>query len=165
MWPPCVTKGIRGILTEIVWPNPIGLRWILMNILFLDDDHHRCDAFRQRSIGHQVTFVTTADEAIAALQGASSPFDLIMLDHDLEGITSQGTLDRPDNDGRKVCHFMGHNVHNGSCRDTTTIVIHSLNPAGAGQMFNILGKCDYTEVYVIPMAWLKFDAASSTFNI
>lgn len=53
----------------------------MKRILFLDDSESRHRTFRAVSGGHDVTFVYTADTAIADLRRGT--FDLIYLDFDL----------------------------------------------------------------------------------
>jgi CheY-like chemotaxis protein len=52
-----------------------------VKVLFLDDMKTRHDAFRRKMIGHDVTHVHTAREAIEALDKAI--YDVAHLDHDL----------------------------------------------------------------------------------
>lgn len=57
-----------------------------LRVLFLDDDEKRHAEFRAGTIGHLVTHVYTAAEAIKVLGAGlenGAPWDLICLDHDL----------------------------------------------------------------------------------
>lgn len=122
-----------------------------MRIMFLDDNENRRKAFKQRSIGCVVDFACNADEALAFLLGEQS-YDLIMLDHDLGGPAEEGLLLEDAKDGRYVVKGL---VESKKHLDTT-IVVHSLNGAGAEVMLFHLVQAGY-EAHYLPFGWRRFE--------
>lgn len=121
-----------------------------MRILFLDDNEKRRQAFKQNSIGCVVDFACNADEALAFLLGEQT-YDLIMLDHDLGGPMEEGLLLEDAKDGRYVVKGL---VDSKKHLDTT-IVVHSLNGAGAEVMLFHLVLAGY-EAHYLPFGWRRF---------
>lgn len=111
-----------------------------MKILILDDDMNRHIIFNRKLIGHLVTNVTTAKEAIYKLQTES--FDIVFLDHDLGGEIFVSSSH--ENTGYSVAKWLSELKD----RQPERIIIHSLNPVGASNMKSIL-----TNAEVIPGAW------------
>jgi len=112
-----------------------------MNILILDDDHKRLIQFKQKLIGHSVTCVETAKEAIDELK--KNKFDIISLDHDLGGMqmvpSGEGT-------GWEVAKFLHDNPQ---FKPYMHIHIHSYNQIGANNMHSLL-----PEAILSPGNWL-----------
>jgi hypothetical protein len=100
---------------------------VRVKIFVLEDDANRVMRLEQELIGHEVTFaksVATAREA-----WGKGGFDLALLDHDLGGKTF---VDSKEED--TGYRFLEEKV--GEMGDTV-VVLHSLNPAGAMNMFNL----------------------------
>lgn len=113
-----------------------------MNVLVLDDDTHRHRAFLRGLLNHNVTIVTTAKEAIAAL--AHREWGAVFLDHDLQGVVESsgpGT-------GYEVAEWLARHPE----RQPPQIFIHSFNPSGAQKMQQALPSAQY-----IPGVWAQLD--------
>ena len=102
-----------------------------VRILFLDDDPERHRHFHGFLEGAavEIVAVTTAEEAIAAID--ASPFDLICLDHDLNG---QIFVESGPGTGYEVALHLARTPRAGA-----QIVVHSLNEDGARKMLEVLG--------------------------
>lgn len=97
-----------------------------MKVLFLDDDKTRTQKVKQELIGHHLTTVETASEAIAALK--TGHFDMVSLDHDLGGRVFAAS---DENSGYAVAEYIaGLPPHDWP----DAILIHSFNPDGADKM-------------------------------
>lgn len=70
-----VTQEIAGLN-----PAPVAMK----QILILEDSEERMKFFRTSFIGHQIQHFEHVDDALKA--AASTNFDLLMLDHDLDGL-------------------------------------------------------------------------------
>jgi len=103
-----------------------------MNILLLDDNPHRVTFFQNGLKKHSLVVCRHAKAAIKALKKGS--FDLVFLDHDLEG----DPADPQDaNCGSEVARFIAEqNIHCGR------IILHTENRAGRESMEMILGTCE-----------------------
>lgn len=100
-----------------------------MKIFILEDSQNRIAAFRRKLGMHELTIAETATDAIKIL--GEQHFDVIFLDHDLGGGEMMSCEDK--NTGSEVARWMqGHFEY--ICH----IVIHSLNPDGANNMYNML---------------------------
>lgn len=130
-----------------------------MRIMFLDDNPNRRAAFRAKAIGCVVDFACDADEAIVLLD-SDQKYDLIMLDHDLGGPEAEGRLLDNGKDGRTVAGFIAQNHPK---HVDTTIVVHSLNPAGATIMVAVLRKAGY-EAHQLPFGWRRFEKTEQGFR-
>jgi len=100
-----------------------------MRILVLDDDPARGAAFRRALVGHSVSVVTTAPEAIGRLAGGG--WDAASLDHDLGG---QQMAESGPGTGWEVARWLADNPD----RIPREVVLHSLNPAGRARMAAVL---------------------------
>jgi len=100
-----------------------------MRILILDDELARHYEFKKRLIGHLLTHVSTAAEAITALKEID--FEWAFLDHDLGGRTmvasGAGT-------GWEVAKWIADNPD----RKPKNVVIHSFNGPGRKNMMAAL---------------------------
>lgn len=117
----------------------------MSKILFLDDNpfRHR----EMKKLDATVDHVYNANEALKSLQQNS--YDLIMLDHDLNEDPEHITINPS---GEYVAVQMGRHMKQ---HIETPVVIHSLNPAGAKNMRDILEDHGYMFVHTIPFAWNK----------
>jgi len=129
-----------------------------MRILFLDDMLDRHQAFRRNRIGHDITHVETAPEAIAVLK-RSEPFDIVQLDHDLaeehylkasEGLSEE----RREGEAEYLCGT-GMDVVDFICtmpkeKRPKLVIIHS---------WNLRWKEMYYRLYDagVPVKYLRFD--------
>ena len=121
-----------------------------MKILFLDDFQDRHDIFREQySKDHRITHVYTAEEAIEALK--VDKFDLLHLDHDLEGIYEYDF--QMKNCGSAVAEWIKANLS--SDKYPRQVVIHSWNVQGAENMKSLITPLG------IPVELLRF----STFRL
>jgi CheY-like chemotaxis protein len=100
-----------------------------MRILILDDDPTRGMAFRRVLIGHLVTVVTTAPEAIQRL--AAEDWDATSLDHDLG---DEQMVDSGPGTGWEVARWLAENP----TRIPKAVVLHSFNPPGRARMRDLL---------------------------
>jgi len=118
-----------------------------MNILLLDDNSHRITFFQNALKQHKLTVCRHARTAIRALKATS--FDIIFLDHDLEGEPSD-----PDDEncGSEVARFIAdHDI------DCPCIILYTENRIGRESMQGILphsetipyGKLKKAGVYAI----------------
>lgn len=102
-----------------------------MNIFFLDDDLHRRNKFKQNSIGHQVTFATSADEAFKIFP--DNTFDIIYLDHDLSQEHYSGDYG-VEKTGLDVAKELKNHRH----LHQALVFVHSLNPEGRQNIKSVL---------------------------
>jgi CheY-like chemotaxis protein len=109
-----------------------------MNILVLEDDSTRQQQFLHLGIGHNVIVVDSAHDAIRELE--QMEWDLCFLDHDLGGQVFQAS---GVGTGFEVAQWIAENPEHCPRR----VVVHSLNPQGAGAMLEILGD------KAIPLTW------------
>lgn len=113
-----------------------------MKILVLDDDpeNDRLKAFRRMFIGHTVITVKFVKDCLYQLQN-ESPFDIVFLDHDLDGKTfvpsGPGT-------GYEVAEWLRDNP----LKKPNRIVLHTFNKDGAARMMEVLPEAEY-----FPGAW------------
>jgi CheY-like chemotaxis protein len=115
-----------------------------MKILFLDDSKERQKVFQRNTIGHIVTFVSAADEAIERLEKFT--FDQIWLDHDLEG----------EHTGREVSKYLAENA---DLHNKATVIVHTLNADGGKAICQDLwaGWGGYGKLWRKPFAWQDAD--------
>jgi len=115
-----------------------------MKILFMDDDVERYDHLRKylpSSI--EIVHVYTVSEAQEKMM--EQEFDLLMLDHDL-GIGMVG------GDGIELAKWISRSMDKYKWKPGCDVIIHSMNPVGAGNMVAELGMCSIQAKY-IPGAW------------
>ena len=106
------------------------------SVLFLDDDHERCQAFLLRQT--DATIVRCAADAIALLK--SRCWSEVHLDHDLNG----GTYEDPQekNTGIEVVRYIVCDRP-----DVRTFVVHSHNERSGPVMVGALESAGYRVVY------------------
>lgn len=99
-----------------------------MRILVVEDNDWRRRAFHRWLRGHELRWARTSQEANSAL--ASSRFDLIFLDHDLDGNVFVSSMDRET--GSEVARYIRKH------RIDTPVVVHSHNPEGVAYILSLL---------------------------
>lgn len=92
-----------------------------MKVFILEDDPGRIRWFRERFIGHDVTFIESCTEA----DKFQPPYDLILLDHDLGG--------RQMNE-HEDCGLTFIKLIKNKLTAEDTLVVHSYNSVGATRM-------------------------------
>ena len=103
-----------------------------MNILVLDDQQHRHEAFAKRFAGHSVWHVRTYAEARREL--AKRRYDRVTLDHDIfDFVTVRGQ--RREYTGADVARLIAE-MH--PARRPERVVVHSQNKSGAKNILAIL---------------------------
>jgi len=110
-----------------------------MYILILENDPERQEMFRQELADHIVHISDTAKNAILGLTVIE--WDILFLDHDL-GLDN--TVDVHGQTGYEVACFLDQYP----CYKPKTIVVHSLNIAGATKMVQLLEKDVSSKVIV-----------------
>jgi CheY-like chemotaxis protein len=104
-----------------------------MRILFLDDNEERHKAFMRANIGNNVDHVWSAREAIEAID-LNEPYDVASLDHDLDWKAQAGM--RPlEETGMVVAHHIASMPKE---RQPRQVIVHSFNPVGGKNMFDLL---------------------------
>lgn len=116
-----------------------------MDVLFLDDDPGRHSVIARDCSRHVFTHVETADQAIEAL--ANKPFDIVCLDHDLDGKTY---VESGKGTGFEVAEYMATGK---IARRPRLVIVHSFNQIGAGLMMNILKGADFN-AFQVPFSLL-----------
>ncbi|MBI2933249.1 MAG: response regulator [Planctomycetes bacterium] len=103
-----------------------------MKILFLDDDPFRETLVRLdlRRSGAKIVCVRSAADAIRALE--REKFDLILLDHDLEG---QVYVQSGPGTGFEVAQRIP-----GTVNRSTRVIVHTMNEDGARKMIEAIGS-------------------------
>jgi CheY-like chemotaxis protein len=106
---------------------------MVRRVLIVEDDEGRCDWFRKHFAGCEVDVTCDVKEAIAWLAGRD--YAVILLDHDL--LAEHYWSDRPDDErtGYAVAAWLAAHP---DCQRGATIIIHSLNYAGAERMLDAL---------------------------
>lgn len=94
----------------------------------MDDDGFRVLMFERWLRGHEVRTASTAEQAIRLLRRKT--FDVVFLDHDLDGETLLQPEDR--HSGSEVARFMARHA----LRPRT--ILHTHNPEGAEYMATLL---------------------------
>lgn len=102
-----------------------------MKVLFLDDDPNRRRYARGFFAGHELSEAETAEQAINLLK-KYSPYDLVMLDHDLGGRTF---VPSDEVSGFHVAQFIAGMDESLLPKE---VLVHSYNFAGADRMVKVL---------------------------
>ena len=110
-----------------------------MNICVVEDYEGRIEAFELLLHPHNLTICRNAAEGKRAVR--ETLFDLIFLDHDLG--------DEEDNSGFWVAKSITSGLN-----DSTPVVIHSMNPVGAENIFNQLR---YNPKVKLPFSAIRLD--------
>ena len=120
-----------------------------MKILFLDDDKTRHQVFLTHYGQFENTRCFGAEEAIDKM--ANNSYDLIFLDHDL---SENYANSRPSQlDGTYVAGMMIFNDHIFRHNREATVILHSLNPKGAKEMYDTLKMGRYSNVIIAPLGF------------
>lgn len=110
-----------------------------LRILILEDSPERISFFKQKFNKHDAYFFDMADDAIEALRIINDkPWDIILLDHDLGGKVFVSSAEH--NTGYTVAKYIADNRND---FEINQIIIHSLNPAAAQNMKNVLPEAQY----------------------
>ncbi len=120
-----------------------------MKILILEDDPERHKAFRKWLLRDAVTIVETTSACIQKLTDES--WDILFLDHDLGGETM---VPSDAGTGYEVAQWLTHNPDH---LPFTQIILHSYNPVGRENMYQVLMNKFGNPSYVLqaPGCWLK----------
>lgn len=107
----------------------------MMRVLVVEDDEARCAWFRRRIAGHSLDVTCDVAQAIDWL--GEREYRFILLDHDL--LDEHYLSDEPDDErtGYAVAAWLASNPDR---QRTATILIHSLNYAGAQRMLDLLSE-------------------------
>jgi CheY-like chemotaxis protein len=102
----------------------------LNRVFILEDDQFRIDWFTKVFAGVPNVFITKR-AAVAIMELTATLYDLILLDHDLdERSIYEEDLDVVNqNTGHEVAKALRNTVNR-----ETPVVVHSMNPTGAGNM-------------------------------
>jgi CheY-like chemotaxis protein len=111
--------------------------------LILEDCPERCAAFARNLIGTQFAITSSSKTCIDLLR--KNTYDCLFLDHDLGG-----EVFVPHGCGRETGHDVAAWLADNPSRKPEIIVIHTLNPVGAANMYALLPTSN-----VIPFAWKK----------
>jgi len=104
-------------------------------VFILEDDPQRIKIFRVKLAQHELFFTDEVEEAIDTFK-ALGPFDYYFLDHDLGGQIYVDSEEK--NTGYQFAKFLSkQDIEN------ATIIIHSLNGAGAKNMLAVLPTAQY----------------------
>lgn len=125
-----------------------------MRIFILEDDHERIKTFRRKLIGHELTVVENAQDAITVLSNDQA-FDVMFLDHDLGGQQMMACDDK--NTGSEVVRWMLPNQ-----KVYCPVIIHSLNTPAAMDMKSRLESVGMT-CYRMPFTMLASKLDDPTF--
>jgi len=119
-------------------------------ILLLEDDRKRVIQFTERfketwgEGGFRLVQARSKVEAVQAVRHSRRPFDLFLLDHDLEGRAFEPV--QKDNTGSGFARWLAEN--RGALKPSARVVVHSLNASGAHAMLETLGRGEY-----VPYCW------------
>lgn len=100
-----------------------------MKVLILEDDPTRIGIFKKKLHEHDLYFAVAVDEA-KDMSKNFGPFDFYFLDHDLDRRVFVDSNEQ--NTGYQFAKFLAESNVEG------TIVVHSMNPAGAQNIKGVL---------------------------
>lgn len=107
-----------------------------MNVIFLDDDQERHDAFEKQSVGDVVFHVYNVPE-FRTLFRTGVVFDIAYLDHDLGDFDGGGyNFTSVEITGLDAVKFLVALKEDG--KEVPFVVVHSWNPIGAKRMCDAL---------------------------
>jgi CheY-like chemotaxis protein len=112
-------------------------------VLIVEDDESRCVWFRRRLAHCELDVTCHVPEAIAWL--GEREYELILLDHDLR--EEHYFSDEPDDEhtGYAVAAWLAAHADS---QPRATVVVHSLNYAGAGRMVEKLLEAGFDAEHV-----------------
>jgi CheY-like chemotaxis protein len=102
-----------------------------MRIFFLDDSNERVKKFRKNSVGHNVDYAESAEQAIEMLK--RNRYDLIYLDHDLAAEHYNGSYTTAKT-GYDVAKKLAEYEH----LYGAIVFAHTLNHSGALNILSVL---------------------------
>lgn len=106
-----------------------------MKALILEDSKERVKLFKKHwEKGNDLYFFDSVEDAKKALE-VLGPFDLIMLDHDLDDRVYVDS-DEP-NTGYQLAKYIAEN------NIETEVITHTLNPCGAKNIIGVLPKAKH----------------------
>ncbi len=114
-----------------------------MKVLFMDDDPTRVSIARNRYRNHELHVAFTVEEAIQEIN-KHSPFDLVCLDHDMQGKPYSPS---DENSGFWVAKLIAEDL--APARLPKQVIIHTWYKHGANRMVAILR-------HKIPTTWETF---------
>jgi DNA-binding NtrC family response regulator len=112
-------------------------------ILIVEDDESRCDWFRQRLAHYELDVTCNVEEAIDWL--AAREYELVLLDHDLR--EEHYFSDAPD-DARTGYAVAAWLAAHAESQPRASVVVHSLNYAGAARMVETLLEAGFDAEHV-----------------
>jgi len=113
-----------------------------MKIFIIEDNIYRLNWFCKQFIDCEIEIVTTSKEGITLFESGYIP-DVAFFDHDLGG---EEMLDSSDPDTSIVlAQYLKEKE-----KKINRIIIHSLNPAGSTNLFNILHSVAGGNIAQIP---------------
>jgi len=112
-----------------------------MKVLILDDMEVRHEGFRKKFNRYSDTIVSTYTVKQCIKELDQDRFDMICLDHDLGGKKS----------GYDVCKWLINNPE----KARSIIIIHTNNPVGAKNMYDILRKQGINSI-IHPGYWYDY---------
>lgn len=115
-----------------------------MKIFILEDSEQRIDFFEKTMPNHNLFIAKNVSEAKELFE-KNEPFDLIMLDHDLEGPFYTNPDD--ENTGYQFAKFLKEK------ENKTLKVIHSVNRPASQKMQGILHNVYYVSIWTIQDEW------------
>lgn len=126
-------------------------------VFILEDDPDRIEWF-QENLGSRFELIVYSD-SISAKENffLKAPYDLILLDHDLGGRQYVESFDL--NTGYEFSKFLVKNYP-----VNTMILIHSHNPVGADNMYELLSKT-FPKVQVFPFGKIATEWARGTLQL
>lgn len=110
-----------------------------MRIFVLEDNPYRIKSIQRSLIGHMVMMTSNIANAKRILK--DNKFDLIMLDHDLDFVTSDRNIN-----GMLIVDYLIEHPH------TCPIIVHSLNNLARNKMIERLKEAGY-DVRGAPFCW------------
>mgnify|MGYP000875712596 CR=1 FL=1 len=114
-----------------------------LKIMVLEDMPSRIQFFKHKLHRHDVYFFDNADDAMNGLRYLNDKWDIVFLDHDLEGRIFVPSSYH--NTGYTVAKFISENDIK-----INQIITHSMNPQGAQNIKAILSRAE-----IIPFNLLK----------
>jgi CheY-like chemotaxis protein len=114
-----------------------------MKVLVLEDNKYRIEKFKQLFSYQELVFVDDIQIAYKLCQ--TNEFDVLMLDHDLDGRIWVDSND--ENTGYQFVKKIVNNIDHKITKQTI-IYVHSMNPIGANKMVNLLRDNGYDGIWI-----------------
>lgn len=114
-----------------------------MKILILEDSIERIKKFSKKFIGHELFIRNNVKDAIKTFREEKGVFDFIFLDHDLDDKIMINS--KEENTGYQFAKYL-----NEKDLSKISIIIHSVNPIGANNIYDILKTNKTKEIHKIP---------------